>query len=177
MGIAVLYGSSRRGGNSDLLANRLVEGIEADAIYLSEYNIQPITDYRHAEPGTYPNDDYHALIARVLKQDVIVFATPIYWYGISGLIKTFIDRWSQSLRENKADFITQMSSKTAYVIIVGDDEPQFKGLPLVEQFRNIFGFTGTTFGGYVIGTGNKPGDILLDESALFIVDQWKKNFH
>ncbi|MGO4182702.1 flavodoxin family protein, partial [Paenibacillus sp. TAF43_2] len=103
MGIAVIYGSSRKNGNSDQLANLLVEGFEADKIHLSDYNIEPIVDYRHSEKEPYPNDDYHHLIERVKAQDVLVFATPIYWYGASGLTKTFIDRWSQSLRENKTE--------------------------------------------------------------------------
>ncbi|MNI89176.1 putative NAD(P)H-dependent FMN-containing oxidoreductase YwqN [compost metagenome] len=98
MGIAVIYGSARKNGNSDQLANLLVEEFEADKIHLSEYKIESIRDYRHSEKGPYPDDDYHQVIERVLAQDVLVFTTPIYWYGVSGLTKTFIDRWSQSLR-------------------------------------------------------------------------------
>ena len=45
MGIAVLYGSSRRNGNTDILADLLIEGLDVDRIYLAEYDIQPIIDY------------------------------------------------------------------------------------------------------------------------------------
>ncbi|MBA9086205.1 multimeric flavodoxin WrbA [Fontibacillus solani] len=170
MGIAVIYGSSRKNGNSDQLANLLVEEFEADKIHLSDYKIEPIRDYRHSEKGPYPDDDYHQVLERVLAQDVLVFTTPIYWYGASGLTKTFIDRWSQSLRENREEFLAKFASKTAWVIGIGADEPQTKGLPLVQQFQHIFDFTGTKFAGYVLGKGNEPGDILQDAEALAAVE-------
>jgi len=176
MGIAVIYGSSRRSGNSEQLAKRLVDGFEADHIYLSEYDIQPIQDYRHSDKGAYPNDDYHAVIKRVLEQDKLVFATPIYWYGPSGLTKTFIDRWSQSLRENKAEFLAKLSAKSAWVLGVGDDAPHLKGIPLVQQFQYIFQYTGTAFEGYVLGRGNRPGDISQDQAALAAVDAIRKGW-
>ncbi|AFH63421.1 flavodoxin family protein [Paenibacillus caseinilyticus] len=173
MGIAVLYGSSRRNGNTDILAARLAEGREADHLYLSDYRLQPIVDYRHEEPGPYPDDDYHELIGRVLAADALVFATPIYWYGISGVLKTFFDRWSQSLRESRKEFLAGLAGKPAYVIAVGDDDPQVKGQPLVQQFRYIFDFTGIRLAGHVIGTANKPGDILQDAQALAVIDRWR----
>ncbi|OAB43109.1 flavodoxin family protein [Paenibacillus antarcticus] len=176
MGIVVLYGSSRRDGNSDTLADLLVEGLDVDRIYLSDYNLQPIVDYRHTEAGAYPDDDYHELIDRVLEQDTIVFATPIYWYGISGVLKTFVDRWSQSLRENREHFLAEMSAKKAYVIAIGDDEPHVKGLPLIQQFQYIFDFTRTQFDGYIIGEGNKPGSILEDAAALTRVEELRRRF-
>lgn len=172
----MIYGSSRKNGNSEQLANILVEGFDTDKIYLSDYRIEPIQDYRHSEKEPYPNDDYHHVIERVLAQDVLVFATPIYWYGASGITKTFIDRWSQSLRENKPDFLSKFKAKTAWVIGVGDDEPHIKGLPLVQQFQYIFGFTGTTFAGYILGKGNKPGDILHDSVSVATVEAIRKKW-
>ena len=144
---------------------------------MSEYNLQPIIDYRQVETGSYPQDDYHPLIARVLEQDIIVFATPIYWYGISGVLKTFIDRWSQTLLEDRANFLAKMATKKAYVIAIGDDEPHLKGQPLIQQFQYIFDFTRTLFDGHVIGIGNKPGSILEDEAALKAVEELEKKIN
>ncbi|RJE90374.1 flavodoxin family protein [Paenibacillus sp. 1011MAR3C5] len=176
MGIAIIYGSSRRNGNSEQLAKRLVDGFDADHIYLSDYAIHPIQDYRHSEEEPYPDDDYHHVISRVLDQEKLVFATPIYWYGPSGLTKTFIDRWSQSLRENKTDFLARLAAKSAWLIGVGDDEPHLKGIPLVQQFQYIFEYTGTSFEGYILGKANRPGDILQDDAALAAVEEIRKNW-
>ncbi|MFC4101388.1 flavodoxin family protein [Paenibacillus xanthanilyticus] len=173
MGIAVLYGSSRRGGNSDLLADRLVEGKEAARYYLSGSRIEPIIDYRHTEPGAYPEDDYRSILDGVLGADTLVIATPIYWYGISAPLKLFIDRWSQSLREDRQGFLEAIRGKRAYLIAVGDDEPGRKGLPIVEQFRHIFDFVGVELAGYALAEGNKPGDVLADAQSLAVIDGWR----
>ena len=169
MKIAVLYASSRRGGNSERLAKVLVEGMDVDSIFLTDYRIEPIIDYRHTEQGSYPEDDYRKLLDRALKQDLLIFATPIYWYGMPGPLKLFIDRWSQSLRENRKDFLARIAGKRAYVLAVGDDDPHVKGRALIEQFRHIFDFVGIQFAGHVIGRGNRPGDIEQDTEALSAV--------
>jgi multimeric flavodoxin WrbA len=94
---------------------------------------------------------------------------------MSGTMKNFIDRWSQTLRDPKfPDFKTNMSSKQAYVIAVGGDDPYLKGLPLIQQFQYIFDFMGISFKGYVLGKGNKPGDIYQDKQAIFAAEQLLK---
>jgi multimeric flavodoxin WrbA len=167
MSILALYGSARRHGNTELLADRLVEGLDVEKIYLIEKTILPIDDRRHDPAGFSPvNDDYDSIVERVLAHDTLVFATPVYWYGMSGVMKNFIDRWSQSLRDPRYNFREAMSKKSAYVVLVGGDEPRIKALPLVEQFRYIFDFMGIRFAGYVLGEGNKPGDIVSDVAAM-----------
>ncbi|PAF02336.1 hypothetical protein CHH68_01960 [Bacillus velezensis] len=42
----------------------------------------------------------------------------------------------------------------------------FRELPLIQQFEHIFHFMGMSFKGYVLGEGNRPGDILHDHQAL-----------
>ncbi|MNC51326.1 putative NAD(P)H-dependent FMN-containing oxidoreductase YwqN [compost metagenome] len=179
MKIAVIYGSTRTGGNTELLANHAVEGLEADRIFLKDYRIEPIEDMRHAETGFADRgDDYNALIDRVLEQDILLFATPVYWYGMSGLMKNFVDRWSQTLRdENRPDFREQMKRKTAYVVAVGGDQPLIKGLPLVLQFQHIFDFFGTRYGGYILGEGNRPGTVLNDREAMRKAEAVRAELH
>lgn len=140
---------------------------------MKEYTIRPIEDMRHDEQGfTEIDDDYTAVLDRMLAHDILIFATPIYWYGMSGHMKNFIDRWSQTLRDAKRPhFREMMTNKTAFVVAVGGDEPYLKGLPLVQQFQHIFGFMGTEYGGYILGEGNRPGDILNDQIALHAADQ------
>lgn len=168
MTIAVIYGSSRPNGNTDLLAEKVIQGIEAEKVYLRDEQLQPIIDMRHSEEGFQDRGDaYNALLERILPHETLIFSTPIYWYSVSGLMKNFIDRWSHSMRDSKfPEFKSIMASKTAYVLAVGGDEPYIKGLPMIQQLHHIFDFMGMTFGGYIIGNGNKPGDILTDNRAL-----------
>ncbi|NGQ95922.1 flavodoxin family protein [Brevibacillus sp. SYP-B805] len=171
----ILYGSTRRGGNTEWLTERMVEGLPATRIYLREKQIRPIQDMRHTAEGFSPvDDDYDEVVQEMLRHDAIVFATPLYWYGMSGLMKNFIDRWSQSLRDPDLDFKAQMRTKKAYVVIVGGDNPRIEALPLVGQFTHIFRYFGMEFAHYLIGKGNKPGDVQRDEQAIAQAAQIRK---
>lgn len=57
---------------------------------------------------------------------------------------------------------------------MGGDQPSIKGLPMIQQFQHIFDFVGTTFEGYIIGEGNRPGDISQDLIALSATEQLRK---
>lgn len=168
MSIAVIYGSSRDNGNTEELTEIALHGLDVEKIKLRDYVVQPIRDQRHAENGfTTVSDDYDSLVERMMKHDTLIFATPIYWYSMSGLMKNFIDRWSQTMRDSKfPDFKEQLGKKKAFVIAVGGDTPHIKGLPLIQQFNYTFQFMGISFEGYVLGTARKPGDILNDQLAF-----------
>jgi len=169
MTIAVIYGSSRPNSNTELLTEQIIKGLDVEKIYLKDFNIKPIIDMRHAEEGFQDrHDDYNSIIDRILPHDTLIFATPIYWYSMSGLMKNLIDRWSQTLKDQAyPDFKKQMARKVAYVAAVGDDEPYMKGLPLIQSFKYIFDFMGMGFGGYIIGKANRPDEIMQDKKALF----------
>ncbi|PJW20018.1 flavodoxin family protein [Geobacillus thermodenitrificans] len=175
MSIAVIYGGTRPNGNSEILTERVIQGIATEKIYLRDFNIQPIIDMRHSKVGFQErNDDYNSIIDRILPHDILIFSTPIYWYSMSGTMKNFIDRWSQTLRDPKyPDFKSKMASKKAFVIAVGGDDPYIKGLPLIQQFQYIFDFMGIEFAGYILGNGNKPGEVLQDKVALFAATQMR----
>lgn len=98
MTIAVIYGGTRPNGNTETLTKLAIQGIDAEEIYLKDYVIKPIIDMRHAEEG-FPDvhDDYNSIMKRILPHDILIFSTPIYWYSMTGTMKNFIDRWSQTV--------------------------------------------------------------------------------
>lgn len=172
MSILVLYGSQREESNAKKLTRTVLAGIPHYTIDLRDHTILPIDDRRHEVGGFLPvDDDYDAVIQEVLQHDTLIFSLPIYWYGIPGRMKNFIDRWSVSLRDSRLHFKEIMQRKTAYVIVVGGDNPRVKGLPLIQQFQYIFDFMGVTFGGYIIGQANQPGEIEKDLRALAEAEQ------
>src|SRR5690625_132321 len=176
MKIAVIYGGTRQDGKIEIITERVVEGLSVERIYLKDYKIQPIEDFRHSKSGFHTVDDnYNEIIDRIVPHDILIFATPIYWYGMSGTLKNFIDRWSQTLKDSQyPNFKTTMATKRACVIAVGGDEPSLKGLPLIQQFQYIFNFIGISFDEYIIAKGDKPREVLQDKSALFDANQMKK---
>lgn len=173
MSIAVINGGSREKGNTRILTEYAIKGLKAETINLDEYKIKPIEDGRHAPEGFHDvNDDYKELINRVMKHNCLIFATPIYWYSMTGTMKNFIDRWSQTMREPEYhNFRERMALKKAFVIAVGGDSPRIKGLPLIQQFKHIFDFVQLSFEDFIIGQANKPGDIENDDLALFSAEQ------
>ncbi|MFD1426935.1 flavodoxin family protein [Kroppenstedtia sanguinis] len=167
MNILTILGSSRKDGNTEQLANQVTAGLPTTFLRLKESQILPIDDLRH-EPGGFQkvDDDYAPYVEQLAHHEVIVFATPLYWYGMSGRMKNFVDRWSQSLRDPDRSLRDAVQGKPAVVVVTGGDAPGVKGLPLIQQFHWIFEFVGMNFLDYVIGTGNKPGEILQDKAAL-----------
>jgi multimeric flavodoxin WrbA len=179
MNVLAIYGSSRENGNSEKLASYLLKDINHTPVHLREMTIKPITDQRHDLNGFQPvEDDFNELIEVFLKADAVVFVTPLYWYGMSGTMKDFFDRWSQALRDERFSFKEHAKDKKAYVIISGGDSPKIKALPLVQQFQYIFDFVGMKLEGYVIGEANAPGDIEKDTKAISeaaVMNDWLKH--
>ncbi|MCZ8538242.1 flavodoxin family protein [Paenisporosarcina quisquiliarum] len=167
MSIVVIYGSTRPDGNTEQLTKYAIEGLEVEQIYLRDYKIEPIEDRRHSEGGfSDVGDDYNGIVERMMKHDTFIFATPIYWYSMTGTMKNFIDRWSHTMRDEKfPGFKDQLGTKKAYVIAVGGDNPHVKGLPLIQQFNYIFEFMSISFEGYVLGKASRPGDVSTDSRA------------
>ncbi len=176
MSIAVIYGGARQNGNTEQLTEYVIEGLQSEKFYLRDYHILPIDDQRHSERGFQDlGDDYNSVIKRVMAHDVLIFATPIYWYTMSGLMKNFVDRWTETLRDSEfPQFRQEMGSKKAFLIAVGGDEPHMKGLPLVLSFQHIMGYFGGKLDGYILGKGSKPGEILHDNAALTAAEQLRK---
>ncbi|MEI3612692.1 flavodoxin family protein [Pseudogracilibacillus sp. SO30301A] len=168
MTIAVIHGGGRPNGNTETLTKLVTQNLSVEEVYLKKYFIKPIIDKRHAEEG-FPeiNDDYNSIIDRILKHEIIIFSTPIYWYSMTATMKKFIDRWSQTLRDkNYPHFKEQMKQKKAFVIAVGGDNPYIKGLPMIQQFQHIFDFIGIQFEGYIIGDANRTDEVTKDPRAV-----------
>lgn len=97
--IVVISTSLRRGSNSDMLADKFVEGAKAagndvEKISLVGKDIQFCKGCMGCQKlgRCVINDDVNGIMAKVLKADVVVWATPIYYYEMSGQMKTLIDR-------------------------------------------------------------------------------------
>lgn len=167
MNLMAIHGSSRAQGNTETLTRIVLKDVPATHLYLRQHMIKPVTDQRHDPHGFTPvDDDYDKLVDKVIRHDTLIFSTPLYWYGMSGLMKNFIDRWTQSLRDPRHDFKEAMREKKAYVIITGGEKVRLKALPLIQQFELIFQFMSMDFKGYVLGYGGKPDGVLHDEQAL-----------
>lgn len=168
MKVVSFIGSSRNGGNSELLTDLLMKDITHKKVYIKDLHIRPIDDLRHTKAGFQEvNDDYYQIIEELENSDIAVFATPIYWYSMSGIMKNMFDRLSQAIRDHRYPHLRERLKKIqTIVVIVGGDQPRMKGLPLIQQLQYAFEFLEMSFGSYLIGEANEPGDIMKDTLAL-----------
>ena len=177
MKILALLGSTRQNGNSQYLTEKMLEGTDHTIVSLADKRIDPIIDERHAEGGFNPvDDDYKELLDLLITHDTLIFSTPLYWYGMSGPMKNFFDRWSQYLRDENLNLKEELAKKKAYVVVTGGSSAKVKGLPLIQQFSYIFEFVNMEFVDYLIGNGVKPGEVREDRLALEKAEQWRKEF-
>jgi len=97
--VVVISTSLRRGSNSDMLADKFAEGAKAagnevEKISLVGKNIQFCKGCFGCQKlgRCIIDDDVNNIMAKVLQADVVCWATPIYYYEMSGQMKTLIDR-------------------------------------------------------------------------------------
>ncbi|KYG88882.1 flavodoxin family protein [Metasolibacillus sp. FSL H7-0170] len=168
MKILLLTGSTRNDGNSEELAHLALKDLPYEAIQLKDLHIKPIEDLRHTPEGFHPvDDDYTKVLEAILRSDMLVLATPIYWYSMSGTMKNVIDRFSHAIRDTRYPNVTaHLKTMKAVVIAVGGDQPRIKGLPLIQQCQYTFDFLGIEFYSYLIGEARKPGTISSDLQAI-----------
>lgn len=100
MKIVLLEGSPNKNGSSNTLANAFIEGAKeaghsVDVIDAAHANIHPCTGCIHCgyEGPCVQKDDVDDIRARVLAADMMVFVTPLYYYGMSAQLKTLVDRF------------------------------------------------------------------------------------
>ena len=98
--VLILSGSPRKGGNSDLLCEEFLRGAldaghEAEKIFLRSKKIAPCSAcYYCSESGGVCaiQDDMGEILDKMAAADVIVMASPVYFYSICAQMKIVIDR-------------------------------------------------------------------------------------
>jgi multimeric flavodoxin WrbA len=67
-------------------------------------------------------DAFDAVTDRVLAHRAVVFATPVYWYAMSGIMKTFLDRLTDLLSHRDPQRRgRQLAGRQVWLLAVGTD--------------------------------------------------------
>lgn len=112
-----IVGSSRKNGDTHHIVSALFEGRPLDKLDLLDLKIYP---YNY--DGIYPPDDqFQEVVQAMLTHDRIIFATPVYWYAMSGPLKILFDRLTDIVTINK-EIGRQMKDKETYLVAVGAEE-------------------------------------------------------
>ena len=136
--VIVLSSSPRKGGNSDTLCDKFIEGAvsaghDAEKIFLREKAIHPCMGCGYCTNNNYSGcakaDDMDIILDKMMNSDVIVFATPVYFYTMSGQLKIFIDRMcAQYTRIKDKDYYFIMTAMAREPETVQYVLGEFKGL-------------------------------------------------
>lgn len=138
-----LFSSSRRRGNTGRFMDRIASELDIEVIDLANLRMTPY-DYDHRNRS----DDFESLMERVLSHEQVIFATPIYWYAVSPVMKVLLDRISDFLEV--PDLLPKgrrLRGKNAFIVctsICDEPSPAF-----MSSFRETFDYLGMRFGGAV----------------------------
>lgn len=162
----IILGSSRRNG-STLEALQYFRQAPIPLIDLSDLDMS-YYDYQHSNR----DDDFLSLAERMTLHSPLILATPVYWYSMSAIMKTFLDRWSDLLTIRK-DLGRQLAGKKLFVVTSYSTSFP-KGFE--DPFSQTCEYMKMTYGGcYYYYSGSDP-DLLegnLDNGQRFMDQVFK----
>ena len=160
MKVLAVSSSPRKGGNSDVLCDEFLKGAaekgyETKKIRLAEKKIAPCMACNVCmESHTcVRNDDMPEVFAALKEAEVIVLASPVYFYSICAQMKTMIDRCYPNYRE--------LSDKKFYLIVTAADSEHKAADETLADFRGFLRcLPNATEIGAILGTGTwDKGDV------------------
>ncbi len=140
MKLTALLGSPRVGGNTDLLAAEVLRGaaevgIETEALALRELRIRPCVGcekcWQRARPCVF-DDEMSRVYAALAESDLLLFATPVYWYGPTALMKACLDR---CVVFNRPPGRPLIAGKGAVLVTAYEEEGPEAVAPLLRLFE------------------------------------------
>lgn len=132
MNIVVLNGSPRSDGNTSALIKQLSKGVELsgnhqiETINVTKKNLLgclACEGCRKNDGNCVLKDDSSEIITQLVNSDMIIFATPVYWWGVSAQLKIVIDKFYSTMHLNT------LKNKKIGVLSVGAGElsnPQYE---------------------------------------------------
>jgi multimeric flavodoxin WrbA len=126
----IIQASSRSKGDTGKIVEYIKSKIDVDIIDLRTKNIGHY-DYEYQNE----NDDFIDLMTHIINTyDTIIFATPVYWYAMSGILKVFFDRISDLLRIHKNTGRELRGKNMAMISISNQDDIKEEfSMPFVES--------------------------------------------
>jgi multimeric flavodoxin WrbA len=141
MKTVIIQGSSRSNGNTCRIIEIFRKNHDADVFDLSQLNIG-FYDYEHQNN----DDDFLPTMKRIVEYNLIIFATPVYWYAMSGRMKTFFDRITECLKTEK-ETGRKLRGKSMAAISCGSDDAETEGFFV--PFKETAGYLGMNYLGDV----------------------------
>ena len=159
--VLILSGSPRKGGNSDILCDEFLRGAreagnDVEKIRVSEKKIHPCSGcyYCRSHGGQCAHkDDMSEILQKMIDADVLVLASPVYFYSIDAQLKAVIDR-------TVARWLEVRDKEFYYIVTMADEEAASADTTLA-CFRGYADCVeGAVEKGVIIGSGvYEPGKV------------------
>ena len=168
--ILVLMGSPRKHGNTDQMTDEFIRGAQeaghqVEKICLKDWKINGCLGCGACQRNggaCVQKDDMSDIYEKWLAADVVVLASPVYFYTWSAQIKAVLDR-TFAIEQKVKD-------TTFYLISAGAAPTEDYMRLMLESFRKYIGCFrsgGNQEGGYVFGLGtNAPGDVAGSDAVM-----------
>lgn len=154
--ILVLTGSPNREGNSYKMADAFIRGAEQAGHSVTKFETA-FKNMRGFTAATEP-DDFSELAPLLNKADVVVIATPLYWFSFPAQLKAVIDQLDYS--EN-----SQMTNKESFLFVSGGDSNVETFKPIVALYQSITEYVAWKDNGILQARGLDAADA-IEKSGL-----------
>jgi len=178
MKVLGIFGSPRRGGNTEILLEEALKGAEKEGakverLYLSDFTITPCKECHGCDDtgNCIILDEMEKVYPKLLEADVVILASPIFFYGVTASAKALIDRsqalWARKYLLKDPSLGKEGKKRKGFFISLGATKGQkiFEGAILtVKYFFDVFN---AEYVGELLFRGvEAKGDILRHPEAL-----------
>jgi multimeric flavodoxin WrbA len=176
MKILLISASPREDGNSHMLADAAHAGAEAaghdvEHIFLSDYVQHMLDNCRRCRltDGRCSLDDRYEslLLEKLLPADGIIYAMPLYFYGMPARLKAVFDRlfcYTANSAPQQERVVAGITGKTIGVLISCEESYVGATSGLIAQFQELTRYLEQDLAGVVVGNANSRGEIVCDPS-------------
>ncbi len=162
--ILILTGSPRRNGNTDRLAQSFAKGAEesnqVEIVSVCDYKVNPCIGcnscFSREGNRCFQNDDMTAIYEKLSQADILIIASPVYFYGISSQLKAIIDRLHTPLRNS-------FNIKKLGLILVGAATLPELFDAIITQYKLVLNFFKLEDAGSVLVRGAKEKGEVSEE--------------
>lgn len=176
MKVLVISSSPRHDGNSHQLAQAAVEGArsaghDVEHVFLDDYVQRLFGNCRSCRvaDGRCSLDDRYEdlLLNHILPADGIIYAMPLYWYGMPGRLKTVFDRlfcYISDSSPQQRHVLDTITGKKIGLLISSEENYTSATAGVVAQLQEVTRYLRQELVGVVAGNGNTRGEIVHDPS-------------
>ncbi|WP_026197680.1 flavodoxin family protein [Sciscionella marina] len=174
MTVLVMTASPRRDGNSTLMAQACAYGIRESGTTATLLSLpEAVTGFlrdcricRQPDGDCGIADGYAKLLQEeLIPAEAIVYATPLYWYGMAASLKNFFDRlfcYTAASYPDSERVVDALAGKRIALLISSEETFPAATNAVVSQVHEASRYLRQHFVGVERGIGNRRGDVELD---------------